>query len=131
MNKLTVFSLFFSFILFIFYILYGEPYWVQIVEILGINVGFTVDKNFSIYVFGFTVIIIALLGHNVIGFSDRSIDLFLEIVAYVGIWVLMSFYTLPALNSLWKFGSILYSVLTICYGVGCFLDIAQSGDENA
>jgi hypothetical protein len=132
MNKLTIFPLFFNFIVFFFFIIFGEKQWVSIGNIAGIDVGFWVDSTFAIYAFVGLLTAIVFLGLHIIGngFSDRSLQLVLELVSFVAVWALTSLFTFSIFNSIPIFGWIIWALLTISYAVGVFLDISLEGDEN-
>ena len=133
MNKLTIFPLFFNVIIFMFQVIFGEGTWVSIGNIAGIDVGFWVDKWFSLGAFIGILTAIIFLGFGILnsGFSDRSIQITLELVGYVATWGLTSLFTFPIFTSIEYFGLIIYWVLTISFGIGVFLDISQEGNENA
>ena len=132
MNKLTLFPLFFNFVIFIIFLLFGTPTKIIIGWIGPIEISFWIDQNFAIG--AFIGIIIAMIGMGFgalgIGFSDQSIKLTLEITAFTAIWAMMSTFTLPTFNYIPFVGSIIWSILTISYASGVFLDIATEGREG-
>lgn len=133
MNKLTLFPLFLNFVMFFFFLLFGEPTRISLGWIGPVEVYFWIDKNFAIGAFVAIIVAIILMGLNVFssGFSDRSIQLTLELTAYTGTWALMSIFTLPQLNLIPFLGPIIWSLLTVSYAVGAFMDLSMEGLENA
>jgi len=133
MNKLVIFPLFFNFIVFFYYLLFGEGMRVSIGWILTFEIWFWVDKNFAIWILVAIITLIIIMGLNVMssGFSTESQKITLELVGYVAFWALTSIFTLPVMNSIPYFGWILWSLFTVSYTVGVFLDISQEGMEGA
>jgi len=108
--------------------------WVNVGWIGPIEIGFWVDRNFAIAAFIGIIIAMIIMGWTTMstGFSDNSIKLTLEITAFTAIWAMMSVFTLPTFNSIpYGMGGIIWSVLTVSYGAGVFLDIATEGGEGA
>lgn len=94
---------------------------------------FWVDQNFAIGAFIGIVIAMIVMGYAIMGtgFSDISVKLTLEITAFSAIWVMMSAFTLPTFNYIPYVGAIIWTVLTVSYGAGVFMDIATEGREGA
>lgn len=133
MNKLTMFPLFFNFIVFFMYLIFGEPMRVSIGWILTFEIWFWVDKTFAVWVLVAIITLVIIMGINILnsGFSTESQKLTMELVGYVAFWALTSIFTLPVMNLVPFFGWILWSVFTVSYTAGVFLDISQEGMESA
>lgn len=133
MNRLTLFPLFFNFIMFLFFLLFGEPTKVIVGWIGPIEISFWIDQNFAIGAFIGIIIAMIVMGFGAlgVGFSDQSVKLTLEITAFTALWVMMSTFTLPTFNYVPYVGAIIWTILTVSYASGVFLDIATEGREGA
>ena len=65
------------------------------------------------------------------GLSDSSISIINKCVAYFVTWLILSFVTFGFLMTIPQpFGSIIYSVLTLLYSFGVFLEVATIGGSS-
>lgn len=97
--------------------------------------GYVFQLQFSAFIFGMTSILISLsfIGVRILGsgLSDTTVMIINRAVAYSIIWTLLSTTTFAYLFGIPTFGSLIYTALSLFYGIGVFIEIASIGGGEA
>lgn len=94
------------------------------VEGYSVNIGFGAENEIMTFVIAM-VIVGAVAGITVLGsgIKEISVKIIYTSVAFFGLWLLISLFSVPSLEAIPVFGWALYFVLTLVYGLGVFQQI--------
>lgn len=130
MKQLSNFTVFFNMCIFVFTIIVSETFGVVKITI---NVGdIFIERNISLTAIIVSIVVIiilsALSGINIFGsgVNDSGTQAIIRVVSMVALYSVMSLFTISFFSPLEDFGTILYAILTIFYGLG-FLENNSDG----